>query len=225
MRIILFDIDGTLLLSGGAGLEALRRIFRKHYDVAEAVDGIEFHGLTDPLILRNIARKSLARDLEPAEIDQLRDWYVESLGEVLQTSSPRFRVLAGAREMVTELHGRDDVLMGLATGNFEAAAWAKLGRAGLESYFNFGGFGSDAEDRQELTQRAVDRARERVGNDPPVIVVGDTIHDVRCAHGVGADCLAVATGNASPAVLEEAGARWVVSSLDAPEAREALGLV
>jgi phosphoglycolate phosphatase-like HAD superfamily hydrolase len=225
MRIILFDIDGTLLLSGGAGLEALRRVFLARYGIPEAANGIEFHGLTDPLILRNIVKQSLGRDLEAGELESIRADYVTELPGVLRDSAPRFRVLDGARELVQDLHDRGDVVLGLATGNFEDAAWAKLRRGDLHRYFGFGGFGSDAEDRLDLTRRAVERGRELTGNETPVLVVGDTIHDVRCANGVGADCLAVATGSADEATLAAAGARWTVPSLADDRAREILGLV
>jgi phosphoglycolate phosphatase-like HAD superfamily hydrolase len=224
VRIILFDIDGTLLLTGGAGLEALRRVFRGRYEVPEPVSGIDFHGRTDPMILRAIAEKWLGRDLDAREIRQVAGLYVDALEEVLAESPPGFRVLPGAREAVQALHGRSDVALGLATGNFEPSARAKLRHGGLHRYFTFGGYGSDSEDRVELTRMAAERGRAAAGRDAPVLVVGDTVHDVRCAVAIGAECLAVATGNAAPDVLRAAGARWTAESLEDAAAREALGL-
>jgi phosphoglycolate phosphatase-like HAD superfamily hydrolase len=224
VRVVLFDIDGTLLLSGGAGLEALSRAFRSRYGLEDAASGIEVHGLTDPAILRGIARSRLDRDLADDEMTDLTGLYMDALKEVLAASDSSFRVLPGARAAVEGLARRADVALGLATGNFEPAARAKLRRGGLHGYFAFGGFGSDSESRIELTRLAVERGRHTAGGDAPVLLVGDTVHDVRCALAAGAECLAVATGNASEATLASAGARWVVPTLESSLARQVLGL-
>jgi len=226
MRIILFDIDGTLLLTGGAGLRALGRVFRDRYGVKDAYRGVEFHGRTDLAIIRAIIRRQLDRDPEENELREVADLYVKTLPRVLEEGVPAFRVLPGAREALESLHSRPDVALGLATGNLEPAAWAKLRHAELDRYFRTGGFGTDSEDRLELTRRGAERTRGACGasESAPVLLVGDTVHDVRCALGIGADCLAVATGNASLEVLREAGADWVVPGLDDPEARRGLEL-
>lgn len=224
MRVFLFDIDGTLLLTGGVGLETLQRVFRRRYGLPHAVEGIEFHGRTDPLIIRSIARKWLDRELTAEELSSLSDDYVRCLEEVLSERPSRFRVLPGARELVEALHADGQAVLGLATGNFERSARAKLRHAGLERYFAFGGFASDSEDRLELTRRAVERGRSAAGGDAPVLVIGDTIHDVRCAVTLGVDCLAVATGNAPEEVLAAAGARWTVPTLESPAVRRIVGL-
>ncbi len=219
-RIVLFDIDGTLLLTGGAGLLALRQTFHEQFGVNDAVKNLDFHGATDPLILDQIASNHLGRPLEDGERERVTRDYLRYLVRSLEETS--FRVLDGAHAILERLAPRDDLVLGLATGNFETAAWAKLRRAGLESFFEFGGFGSDDPDRDELTRIAVNRARERAGDDAPAIVVGDTVRDVRSARAAGADCLAVATGNASRSELEEAGARWTASTLTDPEVAEIL---
>lgn len=223
LRIVLFDVDGTLLLSGGAGLKALRRVFRERFGVPNAVNGIEFHGRTDPQILDSIAASYLARPLLAGECNELVDAYLVALDEFLADTG--FQVLDGVQELLEELEGRQDVLLGLATGNVERGAWAKLRRGDLDGFFAFGGFGSDDADRDELTRLAVRRGRDRAGAagpDAEVVVVGDTIHDVRSAAAAGADCLAVATGNASVEQLEAAGARWTVPTLADPAVREIL---
>ena len=224
MRIILFDIDGTLLLTGGAGLRALGRVFRDRYGVEDAYRGVEFHGATDAAIIRAIIRKRLERDPEDGELSLLADLYVETLQRVLEEGVPAFRVLPGAREALEALAARPDVTLGLATGNLEPAAWAKLRHAKLDRYFRVGGFGTDSEDRLVLTRRGAERARREAGADDsvPVLVVGDTVHDVRCAKGIGAACLAVATGNAPLEALRDAGADWAVPALDSPEALRVL---
>jgi phosphoglycolate phosphatase-like HAD superfamily hydrolase len=224
LRLILFDIDGTLVLTGGAGLEALRRVFREAYDIANGVDNVPFHGLTDPVIFQAIARKRLDRELEGPELERMRESYLDQLDGILERGETEFRLLPGAREVVEELSVCEDVVLGLATGNFERAAIAKLKRAGLASYFDFGGYGSDSHDRIELTRIAQERGRERAGRDAPVIVVGDTVYDVRSALAVGASCLAVATGNASVESLRAEGAHWAVSGLTDPSVRGILGL-
>jgi phosphoglycolate phosphatase-like HAD superfamily hydrolase len=222
VRIVLFDIDGTLLLTGGAGLVALRRVFGERFGVADATEGIRFHGLTDPVILQSIATRHVGRELGPEELDELAAAYAEALPGALAAVT-EFRVLPGVEDRLRELEARGDSVLGLATGNYERTAWAKLRRAGLDRYFSWGGFGSDSSDRTELTRLAVSRGRERTGPDSPVLVVGDTVHDVRCALAVGADCLAVATGNVSEETLHEAGAHWTVPDLLHPTAGRVLG--
>jgi phosphoglycolate phosphatase-like HAD superfamily hydrolase len=223
MRVILFDIDGTLLLTGGAGLVALRRVFSGLHGVADAVDGIEFHGRTDPLILDSIARRWLGRPLDEAEMEAVVEGYLDQLEACLREAE-NFRVLPGAAELVEELSGRQDIVLGLATGNLEPAARAKLRRAGLGGRFGPGGFGSDSPDRAELTRLAVQRGRAVAGARAEVVVVGDTVHDVRAASAAGVPCLAVATGNASAGALAAEGAEWAVPSLEEPSVREILGL-
>jgi phosphoglycolate phosphatase-like HAD superfamily hydrolase len=221
MRAVLFDIDGTLLLTGGAGLEALTRAFRDLHGVEGASDGIEFHGRTDPLILDSIAERHLGRPLRPSEFDAIIERYLVHLHDTL--GSRPYRVLPGARALVQALHDQGAAL-GLATGNVEPAAWEKLRRGELDRYFSFGGFGSDSADRTELTRLAVARGRERAGTRDDLVLVGDTVHDVRCALAVGVPILGVATGNASVADLAAAGASWAVASLEDPSVYPALGL-
>jgi phosphoglycolate phosphatase-like HAD superfamily hydrolase len=221
MRLVLFDIDGTLISSGGAGLGALQRTFAELYGFADAATGIEYHGLTDPIIVQSIARARLERELDESEFARVVERYLDHLGDTLR-ESPGFRTLPGARELVEELTARDDVALGLVTGNFEPAAFAKLRRANLADHFRFGGFGSDSHDRAELTRMAVERGRALSGANGSAIVIGDTKHDVRSAAAAGLPCLAVATGNASLEDLRAEGARWAVPGLEDPLVREAL---
>jgi phosphoglycolate phosphatase-like HAD superfamily hydrolase len=223
LKIVLFDIDGTLLSTGGAGFTTLREVFRETFSVDDAVDGIEFHGRTDPHILDSIAERWLGRLLTADEYAGIAGEYTRRLPAQLDTAAA-FRVLPGAAEIVQELFERQATL-GLATGNLEATAFAKLRRAGMDRFFAFGGFGSDSPDRAELTRIAVERARKRAGTSEPVLVVGDTIHDVRCALAAGALCLGVATGNADEATLRAEGATWTVPGLDHPSVRAYLELV
>ncbi|MDP6528392.1 MAG: HAD hydrolase-like protein [Gemmatimonadota bacterium] len=223
MRLILFDIDGTLIHSGGAGLRSLRKVFHEMFDLEDAVEGIAFHGRTDPAIVREIAKKCLGPDPDDARMAEITKRYLVHLQEFLR-DPPGYQVLSGAHSLVADLAEDPAVVLGLATGNYEVAAYAKLRPGQLDGFFDLGGFGSDSESRPELTRIAVSRGRERAGAAVPVVVVGDTIHDVHAAHEAGARCLAVATGNASMETLEEAGADWTVPTLEDPRAREVLEL-
>jgi len=223
LKLVLFDIDGTLLLSGGAGLRALERAFAELWSIDDAADGVEYRGLTDPIIVQSIARGRLGRELDSAEFARVVDVYLGHLDDTLRESAD-FRTLPGAPELVRELAGREDFSIGLVTGNFEPAAWRKLGRAGLDGYFAYGGFGSDASDRADVTRIALARGRARSGANGSAVVIGDTRHDVRGAAEAGVPCLAVATGHAGVEELRAAGARWAVPGLDDPAVREVLGL-
>ncbi|GJM43603.1 MAG: hypothetical protein DHS20C21_04450 [Gemmatimonadota bacterium] len=220
MRIILFDIDGTLILSGGAGLLALQKAFGTRYGVTDPTDGVEFHGRTDPLILEAIAERHLGRPFHDGEAETMAAEYLSLLPVFLKET--HYQILEGVPELLDHLSGQDGLLLGLATGNYEEGAWAKLRQGGLDRYFEFGGFGSDHPNRDELTKRALQRALDRGGSPEGVVVVGDTIHDVGSALAAGADCLGVATGNASEETLAAAGARWTVPTLADPRVREIL---
>jgi phosphoglycolate phosphatase-like HAD superfamily hydrolase len=223
MRIMLFDIDGTLLLSGGAGLRSIRRVFGERFGVPIVTEGMKVHGLTDLIILQSIATRSLGRELPEDELAVVCDEYVTALVEELETGDG-FRLLPGAREVVSALARRGDTLLGLATGNIERGAYAKLRRGRLDGFFAFGGFGSDSADRAELTRLAVERGRERAGPETPALVIGDTTHDVRAALAAGAECLGVATGISSEDELRKAGARWSVPDLAHRSVSALLGL-
>ena len=133
MRIVLFDIDGTLIATGGAGLVALRRVFRDQHGVEDAVEGSEFHGRTDPLIFDSIARRHLGREMSPEESTRAQRGYLDRLPGCLQETA--YRELDGVRELVADLHERTDTLLGLATGNLEEAAQVKLARGELSDFF------------------------------------------------------------------------------------------
>jgi phosphoglycolate phosphatase-like HAD superfamily hydrolase len=221
--VILFDIDGTLLLTGGAGTSSLARVFEEMFEAKGSIEGVAVHGQTDPAIIQAISRRWLGRELSEDEIARLVERYLIHLEERLAASTT-FRVLPGAHAIVEALSSREDAVLGLATGNFEPAAYAKLRRAGLERYFPFGGFGSDSIDRSELTRRGVERGRAIAGADAPALVIGDTIFDVRSGRAAGAQVLAVATGNASQEELVAAGADWTAAGLDDPLVARVLGL-
>jgi len=195
-KVLLFDIDATLLLSGRAGTRALNRMFDELYGIQGALDDIRPDGKTDPLIFREIFQKRLP-GIDPAgEFSRAGERYLQYLEEELN-DSPGFRLMPGVEMLLEELSGQVGIALGLATGNLERGAWLKLKRGGLESYFHFGGYGSDAENRTDLIRIAMERAEARIGERIPqenVFVIGDTQRDILHARAAGARTVAVATG-------------------------------
>ena len=193
MKLVLFDIDGTLILSGGAGTRSLYRAFQIRYGIEPDWTAIRFDGKTDPLIIQEIV-SMYGVDDEPGQ--DLYDIYLSILPDEIRRS-PNFRVLPGARELVAHLSADPGCLIGLATGNVETGAQLKVERAGLSSYFPFGGYGSDSGDRTELIRTAIRRGSELAlplaVNE--VFVIGDTPRDIQHGRAAGATTIAVATGN------------------------------
>lgn len=224
--IALFDIDGTLISAGGAGRRAVELALGEVFaqlDVEFSLDSVEFAGRTDPWIVRT-ALGRYGVNAEDALIDEVLQRYVAHLPRELELASA-FEVLPGVLGLLTELSQREDVVLGLGTGNTKLAAYAKLARGGLDAFFSFGGFGSDHSDRAELLRTGLNRGLEKTGasrGEAKVVVIGDTPHDVAAAHAIGADCVAVSTGGYDRAALEGAGARVVVSDLRDAEVRAAL---
>ena len=193
MRLVLFDIDGTLLLSGGAGTRSLHRAFQVRYGIEPDWTSIRFDGKTDPLIIQELISQ-YGLDDEPGQ--EIYDIYLSILPDEIRRS-PNFQVLAGARELVSYLSADSAFLIGLATGNVETGARLKVERAGLSSYFAFGGYGSDSGDRTELIRTAIRRGSELTAPRVPdeAFVIGDTPRDIRHGRAAGATTIAVATGN------------------------------
>ncbi len=214
---ILFDIDGTLITTGGAGARSWAWSFRTRFE--RDVDILKFSelGMTDPEVARRSFHGVFGRDADERELSRLVNGYLERLPEEVGASTG-YRVMPGVNELLSRLVD-DSVLLGLTTGNLEAAAHIKLSRGGLNRFFSFGGYGSDSNDRAELTRRAIERAGVMHGHalDPArVVVVGDTPRDVDAAHAAGAVALAVATGSYTVDQLREAGADHVVPTLAEP---------
>ena len=210
-RVLLFDIDATLLRAGNAGTRALNRTFEELYGVRGAMDPVRPHGKTDPLIFREIL--SAARpDIDPdPEFPRIAGVYLGYLEEELQ-NSPLFRLMPGVRELLAALSQVPGLALGLATGNLEEGAKLKLQRGGLDGYFSFGGFGSDAEDRTELVRTAVRRAEVYLGAPVPlscVYVIGDTPRDILHGKAAGALTVGVATGACDVSELSRHGPDFV----------------
>lgn len=220
MPLLLLDIDGTLLLTGGAGRASLNRAYADLFGVADAYEGIRPDGKTDDAILREMHERATSNPLQAGALAQLRDRYIAYFLAELPCGE-RFRVLPGARELLAALSQRPDCCLGVATGNYEATARAKLARAGLAQHFPFGGYGSDSEDRTEIVRQAIRRGQAHAGmtfERQDIVVVGDSVQDVRCAKRLGARAIAVATGSTSAEALAAEQPDRVLKNLQDPEA-------
>ena len=215
-KLVLFDIDGTLVLTGGAGVRAMNRACEAIIGHTDALTGIPVAGRTDWIILHDTLRR-IGHELDEDLFDRLRAAYLQNLREeILQPGRGVKNVMPGVRDLLDTLGRRDDVFLGLLTGNFEEGARIKLEHFDLWRHFRCGAFGDDAADRNALVPFALARARERgLADIPPqhVIVVGDTPHDVACAHAVDAVAVGVATGSFSASELEACGAAVVFQDL------------
>jgi phosphoglycolate phosphatase-like HAD superfamily hydrolase len=218
--LVLFDIDGTLCLSGGAGARALERALQELMNVNDGLSGIVLDGATDPAIMRAIfAAQQL--DFDPTLSERVLGRYLELLPDELAAGNG-YRLMPGVAELLTQMSARE-IPMGLCTGNLVAGAQAKLHRGGIWAPFappHFGGgFGSDAEARSEIVRVAIARAEAYLGQSlrpDDVLIVGDTPRDVAAALQIGVPCLGVATGRTSDAQLLEAGATYAFPTLDSP---------
>lgn len=221
MYLILFDIDGTLCLTGRAGWRAMNRACQEVVQTDDAMASVEFAGRTDWSILTDIMAK-YGRTLDTALLEDLRDRYVRHLADEIQHPGTGVKdVMPGINPLLEELRQRDDVALALLTGNFFEGARIKLEHFDLWKYFPCGAFGGDAASRNDLVPIAVSRARQCgiVNGEPSqVLVVGDTPNDVECALVVGATPVGVATGGYSVEDLRAAGAEIVFKDLSDTEA-------
>ena len=203
MRLVLFDIDGTILTDRGASRGAFADALRETYGYTGDLSRYDFSGRTDPQIAHMVlADAGFSREEVEARIAQLWEHYLAGLAR--NATPERVLVMPGIRELVAALHEHDEVVLALLTGNIEPGARLKLGGAGLNGYFRFGAFGSDSADRTELPPFAVRRANEHHGmhfEGKDVVIIGDSIYDVRCGVPYGATTIAVASGKTPGDVL------------------------
>ena len=212
---ILFDIDGTLITSGGAGAQSWREAFQELYGVPADIGEYTDAGMTDPEVGRRTFEKVIGRKPSDRELARLLARRNELLPRAV-AQSKGYRVLPGVTELLPRLC-HEGYLLGLTTGGVETAAHIKLERAHLNHYFHFGGYGSDSTDRIELTRKAVDRASTILGrrlSHDEVLVVGDTPLDIAAAHGADSVGVGVATGSYGKDQLSDAGADYVLATLE-----------
>jgi len=192
--LLLFDIDGTLITGGGCGERSLRLAVRDTFGVEDDLRDIEIAGRTDTRIARQLLRK-YGRAETDAAIAELLENYLRHLPVLLRTTQGR--VLPGVESLLALLEPREDVVLGLLTGNLARGAEHKLTHFGVWKYFGFGAFADDHHERDRLGPFALARARER-GHEIALsrtFIIGDTEHDISCARAIGAKAVAVATGN------------------------------
>ncbi len=203
MKLVLFDIDGTLLTDRGASREAFGEALHAVYGYDDDLSRYDFSGRTDPQIAHMVLRDAgFAAEEIDENIVALWDLYLAGLAR--NATPERVRVMPGMRELVAALHEHNDVALALLTGNIERGARLKLGGALLNDYFAFGAFGSDSADRTELPPVAIRRANEHLGKHfegSDVVIIGDSIYDVRCGVPYDATTIAVASGKTPADVL------------------------
>jgi phosphoglycolate phosphatase-like HAD superfamily hydrolase len=223
--LILFDIDGTLLLSGRAGLRAMTRAFAATFGVADAFAGASFGGRTDSFLVSYALTAAGLPDTDENHA-RFREAYVPLLAEeIAHPGTGHKGLMPGARELIEALGDHEHLHLALLTGNYRDAAEVKLSYFELWDHFEWGAFSDDAADRNALVPIA--RTRAEIYDVPPealerVIVIGDTPHDIECARVAGAQSIAVATGGHSIEELKAAGADIVLADLSDTEAVVAL---
>jgi phosphoglycolate phosphatase len=222
MKLILFDIDGTVLLSDGAGKRAVLRSMKEVFGTT-GPENHRFDGKTDPQIIRELQRLEGHEDEHiDAHLPRAIGRYVEYLREELDRPGHRVYTLPGVRELLDALEVRDDAMLGLLTGNVIQGARAKLTAVGIDpDRFEVGAYGSDHETRAELPtiarQRVIDaHGHEFSGQD--IVIIGDTPSDVQCGQSLGVRAIGVATGHFSVSELLECGAFAAFEDLSETEA-------
>jgi beta-phosphoglucomutase-like phosphatase (HAD superfamily) len=222
--ILLFDIDGTLITTGGVGRRAIERAFDERYGRSDACTSFRFDGMTDRLIARQ-ALTILGVEPTDAAIDDILAVYVRLLEvEVARADVGQYRLHSGIAEAlrVAREHGAG---VGLGTGNVREGARIKLSKVGIFEKFAFGGFGSDAEERGALIRHGAERGAEHLKQPLAkcrVVVIGDTPKDVDAAKSIGAESIGVGTGGFTAVDLRAHGATHAFPSLSWPGALEAM---
>ena len=203
-----------MLVTGGAGAVAWQRAFRELYDFDADIEEHTKSGMTDHELAEIVFREVIGRDGSDAERAAAIGAYLSHLADAV-AESEGYRVMPGIEELLPRLVGQG-VLLGIVTGNIEAAAHIKLARGDLNRFFSFGGYGSDSRDRTELTMKALERGGTVSGTPVDLataIAVGDTPRDVTAGHGAGIKVVGVATGVYTVEQLREAGADWALATV------------
>ena len=194
-KLLLFDIDGTLLRSEGATFKSITQTFQELFGVKDTINILSLIGATDCGIFKDAAKKLLGRQLSGKEMKAVQKRYLELLPEDLVAA--RFELKPGVAKLLEMLSSRKDIILGLETGNLEAGAFLKLKRGDIDKYFTVGGFGSDSENRTDLIRKAIERANKLNGRPikpENIFVIGDAPHDIRAGREAGAITIAVGTG-------------------------------
>jgi phosphoglycolate phosphatase-like HAD superfamily hydrolase len=214
-RILLFDIDGTLVSTGGAGAVAWRRAFEELHGIPADIGKFTDAGMTDPDVGARTFEAVLHRKPTPHELVQLIQRRLEHMPEAV-AESKAYKVLPGVPERLRQL-SHDGHLLGIITGNGDGAAHIKLARGDLNRWFTFGAYAGAGLDRADIVREAVRRGEEMIARDVPnaqIYVIGDTPLDIEAAHGAGCTAIGVATGHYDGPALRDAGADHVLATLE-----------
>ena len=214
IRLILFDIDGTLIKTGGAGERAFAKVCAQEFNVPDATKNLNFAGRTDPSIVRDFFRQFAIAET-PENFTRFFSAYVLWLEKILVTLDGI--VLPAVRELIAAFQASPHrPIIGLLTGNIKQGAQLKLSHYRLWHEFSMGAFGDDHEDRNEIAVIARDRGAKMLGANlrgEEILVIGDTPRDVACGQAIDAKVLAVATGNFSIDQLRQCKPHWVIPDL------------
>jgi phosphoglycolate phosphatase-like HAD superfamily hydrolase len=221
IRAVLFDIDGTLVRTGGAGIRAFAQVFSTDFGVHEGTERMRFAGRTDVSLVREFfVMHGIPASLQ--NFERFFESYVHWLAHMLAHSHTE--ECPGVRTFIADLQTLPEPpLLGLLTGNIRLGAEIKLRHFGLWDAFEIGGFADDDEDRDKIAVAAKHRASRIMGRElagEEIVVIGDTPLDIRCGRAIGARVLAVATGGASLAELEACRPDWAVEDLRGLQARQ-----
>lgn len=220
MKLILFDIDGTLISDRGASREAFASALREVYGYEGDLSRYDFSGRTDPQITHMVLRDDdFTQDEVESQLPRLWEHYLAGLAR--NATRERVHVLPGIRDLVSRLADRNDVVLALLTGNIEPGARLKLGAPELNAFFPFGAFGSDSADRTKLPPIAVERASRHSGTHfrgRDVVIIGDSIYDVRCGVPYDATTIAVASGKTPADVLRAENPTFFFENVEDVEA-------
>ena len=221
IRLVLFDIDGTLVHTGRAGSRAFGKTLASEFNAPESVEKVRFGGRTDPSLARELFGHNRIPPT-PENFNRFFESYVFWLDHLVANSNGE--ICRGVPEFIRDLRALPNSPMpGLLTGNIRLGAEIKLRRYGLWELFETGGFADDSEDRNHIAAAALERGRRVLGGNlrgEEILVVGDTPHDVRCGQFIGAKVLAVATGGATLAELQNHKPDWAVEDLTRVSAEE-----
>jgi len=215
LKLLLFDIDGTLMRTGGAGRISMERAFKSVYGVRNGFEGIHMMGRTDPVIVRE-ALCNHGLTWQDDQVESFRRLYYEILTEQIKQPLADKGLCPGIPELLEAIQATPALFLGLLTGNWRRSAMMKLDYFGIRPYFPAGAFADDSEKREDLVAVVVERMLPFTGKMPDpsqVIVIGDTPMDVACAKPYGAKSVAVATGFHSPEVLKAARPDRIFSNL------------
>ncbi|MGD9681690.1 MAG: HAD family hydrolase [Candidatus Obscuribacterales bacterium] len=205
-RLVLFDIDETMISSDGAGRRAIGKALARMFGVEPGSINISMSGKTDPQILREILQAAgMEKDEIDSRLDEILAIYISLLQHEIENSG-HYIIHSGVPEILDELHRHSDAHLGLLTGNIEIGARMKLNRFDLNGFFPIGAYGSDSANRMDLPEIASGRGSKHYQIDfrpEEVVIIGDSIYDVLCAKGYGARSIAVNTGVTSLKALEQ----------------------